>query len=231
MKELKSIFYILWICALIGCSRSSDSETQEPIITPEVTSLVFPNNNSLCNEGSIISNTESSVLFKWNTSNNTDSYEVNLINLTTNNAKKYSANTNQLAITIQRGTSYSWSVASKSNNTSDTAESPIWKFYNAGLPVENYTPFPADIISPVMGTSIVSGTITLQWNGNDIDNDIVSYDIYMDTKTPPITKIGNTTENTISTTVNSGETYYWKVITFDSAENTSTSEIFQFKVN
>ncbi|NNJ88878.1 MAG: hypothetical protein HKP53_05715, partial [Eudoraea sp.] len=60
---------------------------------------------------------------------------------------------------------------------------------------------------------------------------ITEYDILFGTETTPATLLGTTSENTIDATVASGQIYYWRIITKDSEENTSESEIFDFRVN
>ena len=71
---------------------------------------------------------------------------------------------------------------------------------------------------------------TLFRSGSDIDNDIVSYDVYFDTVNPPVTLEGNTAASNIDVTVAAGNTYYWRVVTKDSQGNNSQSEIFEFRV-
>jgi hypothetical protein len=193
--------------------------------------LLFPENNTECIEGTILSDTESKVAFTWKASENTDAYTVNLKNLDSSTSQSLNASTNELEITLTRGTPYSWSVTSKANGISETAESPIWKFYNAGRAIENYAPFPAEAVSPKMGSSIDAGTIIISWQGNDVDNDIVSYDIYIDENNPPTTLANSPTSDSINYEVLSSKVYYWKVITKDASGNTSSSEVFQFKVN
>jgi len=73
-------------------------------------------------------------------------------------------------------------------------------------------------------------TVRLEWDGLDIDNDIISYDVYFDTVKPPLVHLGNTSENIMNTDVSAGNIYYWRIITNDSDSNTSQSEIFEFKV-
>ena len=73
-------------------------------------------------------------------------------------------------------------------------------------------------------------SVKLEWNGLDIDNDIISYDVYFDTTTPTTTLLGNTTDNTMDVTVEAGNIYYWRVVTKDSIGNTSESEVFEFKI-
>jgi len=58
------------------------------------------------------------------------------------------------------------------------------------------------------------------------------YEVFLDTSNDPNTSVGTTTtETTLSDVpVTSGQVYSWKVVTTDSAGNTSTSEIFEFRV-
>ena len=83
-----------------------------------------------------------------------------------------------------------------------------WKFYNAGLPEESYPPFAAEAISPQVGSSIDSGAITLRWEVTDVDNDIASYTIFLDTNSSPVTAVGNSSTNSLNVTVTSGLVYY-----------------------
>ncbi len=106
-----------------------------------------------------------------------------------------------------------------------------WKFYNAGLPEESFPPFPAEALSPQSGSSVDEGDITLEWQASDIDNDIASYTIFLDTVNPPLTEVGDTSNNSLDVSVTSGLIYYWKVITTDVIGNTSDSQVFQFRVN
>lgn len=71
----------------------------------------------------------------------------------------------------------------------------------------------------------------MQWETSDVDNDISSYTIFLDTANPPITEAGNTGNTSLDVTVTSGLVYYWKVVTTDAIENASDSQVFQFGVN
>ncbi|MFS4456362.1 hypothetical protein [Maribacter sp. 2304DJ31-5] len=222
---------------LTGCSKSSDNAGEipdpDPIAAPSASTLVFPEDNTECNEGTVINDTESKVAFKWNASQNTDSYSVNLTNLTTGAKSVTTSQTNEIDITILRGTPYEWSVTSQANGTTETASSTIWKFYNQGPGIESYAPFPADAISPARGATITStnSVVALEWNGSDVDNDIVEYEVFFGTDPAAETPIG-TTENTdfADISISLDSFYYWKIITTDSKGNTSTSDIFEFKV-
>ena len=86
-------------------------------------------------------------------------------------------------------------------------------------------------MSPQSGASVNEGVVNLQWEATDIDNDIASYTIYLDTVNPPANEIGSTSNTNTNSTVTSGEVYYWKVVTIDQNGNTSNSQIFEFSVN
>ena len=233
MNTLKHILPIIIVLFSIGCSGSKDGEDTPttPVPSPLAATLIFPINNETCNEGIIISETESTVTFKWNNAEFTDSYLVNIINLETNTSQSISSETNEKSITILRGTPFKWNVVSKAKGTNSTAQSSDWKFYNAGIPEQSHAPFPAEAVFPKPGSSINAGTITIKWNANDVDNDISTYDIYLDTNNPPSTLVAAQTSNSIDRDVASGQIYYWQVRTKDRAGNSSQSQVFEFKVN
>jgi fibronectin type 3 domain-containing protein len=82
-----------------------------------------------------------------------------------------------------------------------------------------------------MGQTIeaVNGKITLSWNGSDVDNDIVTYDVYLSDSASPALLQSNVSENALKdVSVSAGKTYYWKIITRDSKGNTSDSGIYLF---
>lgn len=224
---MKKISIILILLLSFGCS---DDDGGSP--NPVATSLIFPDNNQECNQGIDVSGTNrSTVTFRWSESVKTDSYDVFLKNLNTQSTISLSSLTTELAITIDKGTPYSWYVISKNMKVLETAQSETWKFYNAGDPIASYAPFPADLIAPAMASTLTGITSqNLSWLGSDIDNDIVSYDVYFDTVNPPISLVGNTANSNMDITVATGNTYYWRVVTKDSQGNNSQSEIFEFRV-
>ncbi|WP_165750193.1 hypothetical protein [Cellulophaga sp. Z1A5H] len=239
MKLLKYTYPIaLFNLLLISCGGGSNNTTVDPItpvvLDPDAASLIFPEDNTECNEGVVNTNdeTKSTVTFEWSAAENTDSYEIKLKNLETGSITTAISNTNEKDISINRGIPYEWYVISLANGTSTSATSDTWSFYNQGQGIENYAPFPAIAISPQRGSTIssFSATITLEWTTSDVDDDIVSYEILFDNTETPTTSLGVTTELTLEATVTAGNTYYWKVITKDSFDNTSISELFEFRI-
>lgn len=227
----KAVFLIGFVFFAQACSKSN---TEQAVIeNPTSANLIFPFESSVCNEGTDITATESTVLFEWEGSGHTDSYELVLRNLSTGDLTTHQVATTQFPITIQRGTPYEWYVISKSNAVPETAQSAIWRFYNSGEGIESYAPFPAEIVAPAMAGNIANtpNGIILDWNGNDVDNDIAGYDVYLGTIPEPLLLTGNLSESTLTNVAVTPNTiYYWRVVTRDSRGNTSDSGIFQFKV-
>jgi hypothetical protein len=222
---------LLVSCGGDGSSTTPDPEPPVVVTPPSAATLVFPDNNTECNEGTVVNENQSTVLFQWSASQNTDTYELNLRNLDNNNTARTNASTNEALITLLRGTPYEWYVVSKANGTSVVATSASWKFYNQGPGVENYAPFPAEAVSPPRGSTVgATGTITLEWTGSDVDNDIVDFDIYLDTSSSPTTLLGTTPESSLVASITANTVYYWRVVSRDSQGNTSQSEIFEFRV-
>ena len=227
---MKKIFLLFMIIFLASCSKDS----APTVVSPDKATLTFPAQNQLCTNGSVISTTQSSIIFTWNASANTDSYELDIKNLLTNTTATQTVTTNQATVTLLRNTPYSWFVVSKSVSTTATSQSDTWKFYNAGLGTISYAPFPAAIISPTYAQNVTAsgGKLNLTWTGSDVDNDIVGYDVYLGTSATPAllqSNIANMFLNNVSVT--SGTTYYWQVVTKDSQGNTSASDVYLFKVN
>lgn len=218
--------------ALFNCSSGGGDDPgpgPQPVDNPEAAILVLPLKDAECNQGNIISATESNVTFEWNASNFTTSYTLVLTNLDTDEVKEFSTSNTTITEALLRGTPYSWKIISKSTATTSTSTSETWKLYNAGDGVENYVPFPAELVSPPMG-GLSSVSASLKWVGSDVDNDIEEYDVYLGTNNPP-TNLYETTTNTnidnVSLTANT--VYYWIVVTKDAHGNNSESPVFEFR--
>ncbi|ETN93803.1 hypothetical protein [Zhouia amylolytica] len=233
-KQHRTIFYFLIVMLILSCSSGGDSEEEEEQINPPTkASLEFPANNEVCVSGESINDIQSKVSFSWMPSVHTDLYELIVKNLNTDEEKTYTSTSSTTDITLMKGEPYSWLVISKSDKTTDTAQSETWKFYLAGNGTSNYAPFPAAIVYPKSGATISasSGTTYLEWVGTDVDNDITSYDIYLDTIDGKTESVANDFNASTLENVNlvTGKVYYWQVITYDIEGNQSSSGIYSFK--
>ncbi|NMH89389.1 hypothetical protein [Flavivirga algicola] len=237
---MRKLIYIICLAFLVfGCSRSSvdNGDGGEDIENPDenpnpdsplAVTLVFPHEDSLCNEGTDLTPTESTVFFEWQASDKAENYVVYIKNILTGDVIQRQTTNDKVPVVINRATPYSWYVESSDGTKSE--KSATWKFFNAGPGVQTYAPFPATINAPAMAASINGGNVTLQWTGSDVDNDIVGYDIYLGTNNNPDIHTSDVTTNELSVSVTSGTIYYWKVVTKDAVGNTSDSDVFQFKV-
>lgn len=236
---MRQIAYVFCMMILIyGCCNDDgsgvvDETPEDEIIDQESTiavNLVFPYEDSLCNEGTNLTPTESTVFFEWEKNEKASGYTLIVENLETGNIITTPTNEIKIAIVIQRSTPYSWYVISESAGVEDE-ESEVWQFYNAAPGVEFYAPFPAQINTPVMAESIVfTGNTSLSWTGSDVDDDITSYDVYFGTNSNPVLFQSNVTNTSLDVAVLSGTVYYWKIVTKDSEGNSSESNISQFRV-
>ncbi|MGB5665717.1 MAG: hypothetical protein WBM53_02625 [Maribacter sp.] len=213
---------------LLGCKKRSNPKP------PEVAILVFPNKNSECTTGRDLNETTSEVEFKWMASDYTESYNLRVLNLNTNVTQTITTASISAKLPIEKGVPFSWFVRSKNTKVTEIATSETWRFYNAGAQT-TYAPFPAEAIQPKNGTSIfkdINNEVTLEWIGEDIENDIVGFELYFSTTTPPETLIASPIANTNSEKVSvaSNTNYYWRVKTKDIEGNSSDSGIFSFKV-
>jgi hypothetical protein len=236
---MKKIIYalVLPIVFMLSCSTSeepaddNDDDTNGNGTVPGAAILVFPENNKLCAQGTILNDLENNITFQWQEASDTDSYEVNVSYIESGVTIKETSTSTEATITLERGKSYSWFVVSKSNNTNDDTRSETWRFFNEGIGETHYAPFSALLTQPTNGATISNTTsVNLQWNGNDADNDIVEYQVYLDTNAATTNSLGTTTQNSVNVTVQAGQTYYWKVKTIDAKNNTSESEVFNFSV-
>lgn len=231
---MRKILGLLSTAILLSCGGGDSTPEPPPpvvITPPSAAALIFPDNNTECNEGTVLNENQSVVTFRWTDAENADTYEVNLRNLSNNNTAKTNANINSVEITLLRGTPYEWFVVSRANGTTETATSTAWKFYNQGPGVENYAPFPAEAISPARGATVAAtGTVTLEWAGSDVDNDIADFELFLGIDAAALSSIGTTAESTLDATISAGTVYYWRVLSRDSQGNSSQSEIFEFRV-
>jgi hypothetical protein len=232
MKRLPLI--CLSAILLFTCSNSSDDPggnngNGNALDAPNGVQLFFPFENSLCNEGIDITPTQSTVLFEWEPNDNAEVYTLTLENLSNNLVEEFTTEDFILPITLDRATPYRWFV--EYTHQGDAKQSDIWNFYNAGPGIQNYAPFPAEMVFPEMAQTVPATTsVNLQWNGSDLDDDIESYEVYFGTDASPEVAVTALIESEFAVSVLPGTIYYWYVVTQDSAGNSSESTVHQFRV-
>ncbi len=231
MKKRK-IIGVLVVLLFISCGPDLDL-VQAVLLPPSKVELIFPEENSECTAGVIISETESEVVFDWSEAEVTDGYIISLTNLTTGQEQLFESDSSSLPIRMLRGTPYRWRVDTFLNDSNEVVSSDEEAFYNAGPGVQSFIPFPATAVFPKNGELLNTSesSITLQWEASDLDNDITEYDVYFGIETePPLFSSAIQSNSLSNVPVESGEIYFWRVVTRDTQGNESNSEVFTFEV-
>lgn len=229
--KMNKLYLLLFAVVFMACSEEKDTPVTPEVKNPAKAKLLHPENNSECFTGTVISETETEVLFQWEASENATAYVLELKELETGASRTINTLATSQSIRIKRATAYSWSVTSKGATGSRSVQSDVWRFYNVGAPQNSYPPFPAEVVAPSSGSAVEAGSVTLEWTASDIDDDIQDYTVLMETVNPPSDVKGQTPSTTFDVNVVSGNIYYWQIITKDKKGNTSNSQVFQFKVN
>lgn len=225
---MKRIF-ILGIGVLImACSKKSPKP-------PEAAVLSFPLENSECTTGISLNTTTSQVEFRWLEARHADTYELRVTNILTG-ISVTNAPTAALSarLPLLKGVPYQWRVTARNAETQESAVSEDWYFYNAGVQT-TYAPFPAEILEPSSGTSVIrdlNNQITLSWFGADVDSDIQSFEVYLDTVPDPQLLVASPSVfiTSVQADVAINMVYYWRVVTIDREGNTSDSGTYSFRV-
>lgn len=231
MNRTKTILTVS-VCVFLVLSCGKDSDLAQEVLEPTKVSLIFPENNSECTAGDILSDEESRVTFEWSAATLGDEYLVTITDLLTGESREIEAETNQTPILLKRGTPYRWEVTTRLSSPQKSVTSDPAAFYNAGVGVRTHIPFPASNPTPIDGILLQEGltSVTLQWEASDIDDDLVNFDVYFGTNVNPGLISELQVQPSITVDVNPQTTYYWKVVSRDSQGNESNSQIFSFIV-
>jgi len=218
-------YCLLFLLILVSCKK-------EVIPDPEPVMLLGPLNNNNCNTAIVVNDQQSQVNFSWQEAQHTDEYELVVRDLLTNTDAKKNSIRLFTSMVLERGKQYSWWVNSLSDQKETVGKSEIWTFYLEGLQNSSHFPFPAKLISPENNAqvSLENGAFTLLWEGVDLDDDIISYDIYIGTDPDELQLRGeNHAANSISANLMADQIYYWKVTTRDDEGNVSNSLVGSFR--
>ena len=221
MRKAAIIFLLfsLWSCK------------PDPIPEPIAAQLLAPVNLDNCSTADKINNNESQVSFLWSTALHTDDYELVIRNQSTGILIRRTTLLTSLNQILQRGSSYSWWVISRSEASDITSKSEVRYFYLEGETEQKHAPFPAALEFPEENAvvSLLNNTITFEWEGSDLDNDIAHYDLYVGTEEETISVVAeNITQRESEQQLVSGTTYFCQVITVDREGNSSESLIREF---
>lgn len=227
---MKKIFLIPVVLILaIACNSKDDNPRPTP---PKVATLLFPEKDETCMQGVIIDDNRSTITFEWEPNKGADNFTLTIRNLLTNRIETYNSTENFKEVTLARNTPYSWFITAINTNSGETTTSNLWKFYNAGEGVVSYPPFPAELLTPKSGSTAYSTTnIQFTWDASDVDNDIVQYELFLDTVNPPTKQlVSQLTSETFTLSPLDPNVYYWYINTIDKSGNSTPSTIGDFRI-
>ena len=232
---MKNIFRFLLLIGSIIFSCSSGGSTDDgpdvrPNNAPSTPSLVSPTNNLLC--------VENILTFNWNTSVDPDSdtitYRIEIATDNLFNNIRYLGNTTttNYQVTLLKGTAYYWRVIATDSNNASSDYSSVFKLYTENEGLSNHLPFAPELISPSNGEDVSSDDITLQWEANDVDQDDLVYDIYIDTVDPPVTLVSeDQTETSFNFNLGVSTIYFWRIIVKDENGGETVGQVWSFNTN
>ena len=127
--------------------------------------------------------------------------------------------------TMDFNTTYYWKIISWDNHNASSS-GPIWHFITK---VNNPPNCPSNP-NPANGSTDVDIDANLSWIGGDPDpGDTVMYDIYFGSINPPPKIVGNQSDITYDPgTMDFNTTYYWKIISWDNHNASSSGPIWHF---
>jgi len=222
MRLVKNLHIVLFFL-LMGC--------KDPIPAPEAALLQLPEADQSCLYVSVGSTT-ARVLFSWDLAQHTDTYTLNVVNLTTQKLTSIRTEETRATLTLDRGAPFRWEVVSSSELSNVETPSLSRLFYLEGVQRFNFVPFPAKLVSPQMDQLIdlTDGGVSLVWIGLDLDDDIVSYSIALGTSEETLNEVAPGVESTNHRVNLLANTFYvWQVLTRDESNNISTSPYFRFQ--
>ena len=224
-------FIYLSIIGLLFISCGGGGDDSEPEVkngAPTVPVLMLPVDNKLC--------VDNTVSFEWNESTDTDNDNITyLIEIATDNQfaqiiETAEGTSNSKNIELQKNTAYYWRIKATDSEGLSSDYSSVHKFYTAGDAVVNHLPFAPELITPEANSALSNTTVSLEWDATDVDDDDLSYDIYLGTVNPPTEKISeNNTTKTVVLSLEPAKEYFWKVIVKDGKGGETVGQVWKFK--
>ncbi|MCX6667770.1 MAG: DUF2341 domain-containing protein [Euryarchaeota archaeon] len=127
--------------------------------------------------------------------------------------------------TMNSGTMYYWKIVAWDSHGASAA-GPVWHFTT-----HNDPPNTPSSPNPANGATGVSINADLSWTGGDQNpGDIVTYDVYFGTTTPPTTKVSANQSGTSYDpgTMSYSIPYYWKIVAWDNHGASTAGPIWNF---
>ena len=227
---MRHLLYIAALSISLGSCGGGGDDPPPPVVNtaPTVPTLTAPVNTSLC--------IDNVVNFQWNASTDSQgdaiTYQIQVAkdNLFSQIAHTLTATTTNKSITLEKGIAYYWRVKATDSKNASSNYSATFNLYTEGVGITNHLPFSPALVSPALNSVQTGTNVTLQWTASDVDaNNTLTYDVYFGTANPPtIVTSTNQSASTLSKTVSTSTTYYWKVTVKDDKGGQTIGQVWSF---
>ncbi len=228
---MKKYLYIAIIGMVIwSCGGGDDPPPTPENKAPSTPVQVYPANNDLC--------IDNAVNFQWNASTdpNNDAITYTIEVAKTNSFSPIihteTTSSTSKSISLEKGVAFYWRITAKDSKGLSSPVSSSNGFYTEGIGVSNYVPFSPEIVAPTLGETVQTTTANLQWTASDVDNDVLTYDVYFGTANPPASAVTSQSATSYTTpALTASTTYYWKVVVKDGKGGQTIGQIWNFKTD
>ena len=127
---------------------------------------------------------------------------------------------------LKYSTKYFWQIIAW-DNSSQSSIGPQWEFTTAEK-MNNPPNIPTNE-TPKNGSTNIALTADLTWEGGDPDGDLVTYDVYFGTTSPPPKVKTNQSETSYDPGImNYSTIYYWRIIAWDNNNISTVGSLWHF---
>ena len=130
---------------------------------------------------------------------------------------------------LTNGQTYCYKISAVDTSDNEGEQSNSACGVPTASPTPNNPPFTPSNPSPVNTTTNVNVNAVLSWTGGDPDGDPVTYDVYFGETSSPAKLASNQTATTYDPgTMNKNTLYYWKIVSWDDKDATTSGPLWQF---
>lgn len=104
--------------------------------------------------------------------------------------------------------------------------------WSSTLSVEMMNRAPSQPANPSPGNAALNipRNLTLSWTGGDPDGDLVTFDVFFDTKNPPSKVVSNQSSTSFTPgTLSYQTTYYWRILAWDGFGGSMSGPVWSFR--
>jgi hypothetical protein len=235
MKIIFRFVYIILGLGIMACSGedvegSKDEIPSKPLNkAPSAPRLISPENALACSY--------SPLSFEWEAStdpegNNMSYYlEVSKDESFDDLFAQREVDTTHIILDLDKGSTYYWRVLAMDEEREKSGYDEIRSFYTEPKLSYNSIPQNPHSETPANNSSINDISISLGWQSQDEDADLLKYDLYFGTDNPPSLIKEDLVETSFTVELELHTTYFWQVVAKDDKGAKAMSPIWTFNTD